>query len=152
MMALAAFSHSAARIQAASPAMLTVGEKAGRDLYLTYCAACHGRNGEGQKNWQQPNVLGELTAPPHNAEGHTWRHADSDLFTMIAKGWRDPFNRTKRLTMPPFKETLKSEEITDLITYLKTLWTAEQRQFQQEESLNKSMSPSRSSTQSQDME
>jgi mono/diheme cytochrome c family protein len=135
--------------------MLSEGEEAGRDLYLTYCAACHGRNGEGQKNWQQPNALGELPAPPHNAEGHTWRHADPDLFTMIAEGWRDPFNRTKRLTMPPFEKTLMPEKITNLIAYLKTLWTAEQRQFQQEETFKKSMAPSPyqgGSTQTQDTE
>jgi mono/diheme cytochrome c family protein len=119
---------------------LTGSETVGRALYLKYCASCHGANGEGQTYWQKPNEFGELPAPPHNAQGHTWRHSDADLFDMIADGWRDPFNRTKRLTMPPFKNMLKPQEIADVISYLKTLWSAEQQQFQREESSSQAMS------------
>lgn len=56
------------------------------------------------------------------------------LYRMISEGWRDPFNKTERLTMPPFKDILTPHEIEAVIAYLKTLWTAEQRQFQREES------------------
>lgn len=49
---------------------------------------------------------------------------------MIAKGWRDPFNRTQRLTMPAFGAILSDAEIAAVIAYLKTLWTDEQRAFQ----------------------
>ena len=52
---------------------------------------------------------------------------------MVSKGWRDPFNKSKRLTMPAFGETLAPEQIRAVIDYLKTLWTPEQRQFQSEE-------------------
>jgi mono/diheme cytochrome c family protein len=52
---------------------------------------------------------------------------------MVSEGWRDPFNKTQRLTMPPFREQLSPQEIRDVVTYLKTLWTQEQRQFQWEE-------------------
>jgi mono/diheme cytochrome c family protein len=119
---------------------LTGGEKPGRALYLKYCASCHGADAEGQTNWQKLNELGELPAPPHNAEGHTWRHSDTDLFKMIADGWRDPFNRTERLTMPPFKGMLRQQEIADVISYLKTLWSVEQQEFQREESSSHAMS------------
>ncbi len=44
----------------------------GREVYLQYCASCHGRRGEGEPNWREPNARGELPAPPHDAEGHTW--------------------------------------------------------------------------------
>jgi mono/diheme cytochrome c family protein len=53
---------------------------------------------------------------------------------MISKGWRDPFNKTDRQTMPPFGETLTPKEIGAVITYLKSLWTDEQRLYQREES------------------
>jgi mono/diheme cytochrome c family protein len=53
---------------------------------------------------------------------------------MVSKGWRDPFNKTKRLTMPAFGDVLSQQEIVEVITYLKTLWTPEQRQFQLKES------------------
>lgn len=108
--------------------------KAGRMVFEQQCVSCHGANAEGAPNWQERDAHGELPAPPHNAEGHTWRHSDADLYEMVSKGWRDPLNKTKRLTMPAFGEELSPEEIRAVIRYLKTLWTPEQRQFQSEES------------------
>jgi len=108
--------------------------KFGRAVYEQYCASCHGANAQGAPNWQQRDERGELPAPPHDATGHTWRHSDAELYEMVSKGWRDPFNKTERLTMPAFKDALTPEQIRDVITYLKTLWTAEQREFQSEES------------------
>ena len=91
-------------------------------------------------------MLGELPAPPHNAQGHTWRHSDSDLFRMISDGWRDPFNQTKRLTMPAFKTLLTQREIGELIHYLKTLWSAEHQQFQREQTSGQAMSAPKNET------
>lgn len=102
----------------------------GRDVYLRYCASCHGVNGKGQENWQQRDEYGELPAPPHDTSGHSWRHSDDMLYRMISRGWRDPFNRTERLTMPAFGAMLSEQEIRDVIAYLKTLWTDEQRIYQ----------------------
>lgn len=107
--------------------------EAGRKVYDQYCASCHGVRGEGEPNWEKLNAQGELPSPPHDPEGHTWKHSDSMLYRMVSEGWRDPFNKTRRLTMPPFRGVLSDEQIKDVITYLKTLWTAEQRQFQLEE-------------------
>ncbi len=108
--------------------------KSGRAVYEQYCASCHGANAQGAPNWQERDEHGELPAPPHDAQGHTWRHSDAELYRMISKGWRDPFNKTKRLTMPAFGDVLSQREIGAVITYLKTLWTPEQRRFQTEES------------------
>jgi mono/diheme cytochrome c family protein len=110
--------------------------KSGREIYEQYCASCHGASAQGAAHWQERDERGELPAPPHNAEGHTWRHSDAMLYEMVSKGWRDPFNKTKRLTMPAFAETLSPEQIRAVIIYLKTLWTPEQRDFQSEESRN----------------
>lgn len=109
--------------------------KAGRQIYQQYCASCHGPRGEVTANWEEPDARGELPPPPHNAEGHTWKHADAMLYRMVSEGWRDPFNKTRRLTMPAFEDQLSPEQIRDVITYLKTLWTPEQRQFQWTETL-----------------
>lgn len=106
----------------------------GRSIYLRQCASCHGPQGEAAPNWQKRNGEGELPAPPHNAEGHTWKHADAMLYRIVRQGWRDPFNKTERLTMPAFEDVLSPQETRAVITYLKTLWTPEQRRFQQEES------------------
>ncbi len=106
----------------------------GRQIYEQTCAACHGWQGEGATDWKQPDIKGEMPAPPHNEAGHTWRHSDAMLFKMIEKGWRHPFNKTDRLTMPAFGENLTDQEIHAVIEYLKTLWTDEQRKYQKTES------------------
>lgn len=121
--------------RAADPSVLDPAQvKAGRAVYQQNCASCHGGNGKGAPNWQQPNDLGEMPPPPHGPAGHTWKHADGMLYQIIREGWRDPFNKTRRLTMPAFKETLSPQQTRAVITYLKTLWTPEQRRFQWEES------------------
>lgn len=106
----------------------------GGAIYQQYCAACHGAGGEGKPGWQERDALGELPPPPHGPEGHTWKHGDGMLYRIIRDGWRDPFNKTKRLTMPAYKDVLSPLEIKAVITYLKTLWTPEQRKIQREES------------------
>jgi len=55
------------------------------------------------------------------------------LYRIVQEGWRDPFNKTQRLTMPPFKSQLSRADTLAVIAYLKTLWTPEQRWFQAEE-------------------
>ena len=115
---------------ASDPDMVALG----RDVYRQHCASCHGAQGEGQPDWQVPNAAGELPAPPHDSTGHTWKHSDAMLYHIVLQGWRDPFNRTERLTMPPFQSVLSPGEIRAVISYLRTLWTEEQRVFQWEES------------------
>ena len=107
---------------------------AGHAIYERACAACHGANGEGVAHWEEPDANGEMPAPPHDATGHTWKHSDAMLYHIVREGWRDPFNKTQRLTMPSFKGQLSREETIAVIDYLKTLWRPEQRQFQAEES------------------
>jgi len=106
----------------------------GQQIYQQYCAACHGQQAEGAANWKKPDEKGEMPPPPHDETGHTWRHSDAMLFKMIAKGWRHPFNKTDRLTMPAFEDALTEQEIQSVIEYLKTLWTDEQREYQATES------------------
>jgi len=114
---------------------------AGRAIYRQYCASCHGANGEGAPGWRRRDANGELPPPPHDAQGHAWRHSDAMLSRMIRQGWRDPFNKTARLTMPAFAGTLAADDIHAVIAYLKMMWTAEQRQFQRDESQRQSPPP-----------
>jgi mono/diheme cytochrome c family protein len=115
--------------------------KAGRAVYREYCASCHGTKGEGAANWQKPDAQGELPAPPHGPQGHTWKHSDAMLYRIVQRGWRDPFNKTERLTMPGFAQQLSPKQTMAVITYLKTLWTREQRRFQWEESKREPFPP-----------
>ena len=112
----------------------TASEVDGQAIYLQYCAGCHGVQGEGMPDWEKPNARGELPAPPHGPEGHTWKHSDEMLFRIVHDGWRDPFNTTEHLTMPPFGKMLTDAEIKAVIDYIKMFWTEEQRTFQEEES------------------
>lgn len=130
---------AAGATESAAESWAAADTQLGQEVYRQYCASCHGVDAEGAPGWQKPNERGELPAPPHNSNGHTWRHADSELYEMIAKGWRDPFNKTDRLTMPAFEQILKPDEINAVIAYLKTPWTPEQRQFQLEKT--QEMSP-----------
>ncbi|TAM53913.1 MAG: cytochrome c [Paraburkholderia sp.] len=114
---------------------------AGRAIYQQNCASCHGVRGEGAPNWQRLDALGEMPAPPHNANGHTWKHGDGMLYRLVHDGWRDPFDKTSRLTMPPFGSKLTPLQIRDVIEYLKTMWTPEQRAFQRVESRRKPFPP-----------
>ena len=106
----------------------------GKQVYVLQCAACHGARGEGQPDWDEPDPSGEMPAPPHDRAGHTWKHGDAMLYRIVSEGWRDPYNKTARLTMPAFGQVLSPREIREVIAYLKTLWTPEQRSFQLEES------------------
>ena len=107
---------------------------AGKRISATHCAACHGARGEGQPDWDRPDAAGEMPAPPHDRHGHTWKHSDAMLFHIVSDGWRDPYNKTTRLTMPAFGQALSAREIQDVLAYFKTLWTHEQRSFQLAES------------------
>ncbi len=136
LLAVLACAASAAHAQVphapSDPATLAKG----RDIYRQHCAACHGTNGEGATGWQQADRLGEMPAPPHDSEGHTWKHSDAMLYRIVQSGWRDRFNKTQRLTMPGFSTTLSPAETRAVITFLKTLWKPEQRIFQADESRN----------------
>lgn len=115
----------------------------GRKIYEQYCAVCHGTQGEANNDWNKPDEKGEMPPPPHDESGHTWRHSDAMLFRMIAEGWRHPFNKTDRLTMPAFEDILTDQEIQSVIEYLKTLWTEDQRRYQQNESQDSDQAKSR---------
>ena len=83
----------------------------GRIVYDTNCSRCHGISGQGGMG------------PPHNDEGHTWEHPDDELVQTVLNG---------RSMMPSFRGTLDEAEVEAALTYIKTMWTKEQRDFQQD--------------------
>lgn len=105
----------------------------GRALYQQQCASCHGSNAEGAPNWATPGPDGFFLPPPHDDTGHTWHHSDRVLYEVIRDGMSDPLKPGSPLRMPAFGDKLSDVEIRALITYFKSLWTAEHRQWQAEE-------------------
>lgn len=116
--------------------------KAGR-IVCQQCASCHDARGEGAPCWQRPDSQGEMPAPPHDSEGRTRKHSDAMSYRIVMRGWRDPFNNTNRLTMHRFSSILFPKEAQVVITYLKTLWTPEQRRLQREASKKAPFPPER---------
>jgi len=103
----------------------------GRQIYVTYCAACHGPIGEGEAiDANGRNVQGLYGAPPHDDTGHTWHHPDDVLRQNIKEGI--PEVPGLFAAMPAFDGRLSDEEIDAVITYFKSLWSEEHRQLQAE--------------------
>lgn len=104
----------------------------GQAVYTQYCAACHGIDGQGQfpEAPFEPDTTGRIGAPPHDEAGHSWHHSDVLLIRYVTEGgFSDP---TRFYTMPPFGEILTDEQILQVLAYIKTMWTAEQRASQQQ--------------------
>jgi mono/diheme cytochrome c family protein len=105
----------------------------GRNLYLQYCASCHGRNLEGQPNWQTRLENGRLPAPPHDASGHTWHHSDEVLFRIVKEGL-GAIAPGYESDMPAFGGVLSDAEIEAILTYIKSTWPQREREYQRMQS------------------
>ncbi len=109
-----------------------VADGHGRRIYLEWCASCHGRDLEGQPDWQVPLPSGRLPAPPHDASGHTWHHPDRVLFAITKYGPQSVLGPDYESDMPAFAGVLDDEEIRAVLDYIRSTWPEPQRRFQQE--------------------
>jgi mono/diheme cytochrome c family protein len=99
----------------------------GREIYVAYCASCHGINLEGAPNWQQRLANGAMPAPPHDATGHTWHHADDLLFQITKAGGQSVSPPGYVNAMPAFGGQLSDDEIWAVLAYIKSTWPADFR-------------------------
>ncbi|ABU58851.1 c-type cytochrome [Roseiflexus castenholzii] len=102
----------------------------GRELYVTYCASCHGVNLEGQPNWRQPLPNGSMPAPPHDATGHTWHHPDDFLFRITKEGGQSVAPQGYVSGMPAFGSVLSDDQIWMVLEYIKSAWPPDVQEFQ----------------------
>ena len=86
----------------------------GGDLYAVECQVCHGD--------QQGH--GGTGAPPHNQDGHTWHHPDSQLKEWITNG------KLGFYLMPAFNDRLTESDVDAILSYIQTWWTPDQRDSQ----------------------
>jgi mono/diheme cytochrome c family protein len=105
----------------------------GQALYEQHCASCHGRNLEGQPDWQRRGPDGLMPAPPHDASGHTWHHSDDQLFLITKRGISALVPNYKS-AMPAFEAVLSDEEIRAVLSYIKSKWPREEAEFQRQRS------------------
>jgi mono/diheme cytochrome c family protein len=83
---------------------------AGRQIYVRRCASCHAASGEGGPG----NDL--IPAAPSLVDDQ-WDHGstDGEIFDSIKNGVAPDFN------MVPFKDTLKDDEIWNVVNYLRSI-------------------------------
>jgi cytochrome c oxidase cbb3-type subunit 3 len=85
----------------------------GSQLYQQYCTECHGKDGRAQMD-----VISDatnLTEADEYYNGST----QQDIFTSIKNG--------AGVGMPPWSSQLKDEDIWNLVNFIRSLWTDEQR-------------------------
>ncbi|WP_165982533.1 c-type cytochrome [Dankookia rubra] len=97
-----------------APALDAAAVARGAATYAAHCTECHGVPGG--------------PAPPLDAGGHAWRHADEELAGIIALGIGGPGRQG--VAMPGFAGQLGPDGIADLVAYLKSTWPAELRRRQ----------------------
>lgn len=100
----------------------------GQAVYLERCASCHGRNLEGQPDWQTADKDGFLPAPPHDQSGHTWHHPDKLLFDITKLGVVAAANlKDYKTRMPIFGGVLSDGDIIAALSYIKSQWPEDVR-------------------------
>ncbi len=109
----------------------------GKTVYAQNCAACHGAQLEGQPDWRRRLPDGRLPAPPHDASGHTWHHADAVLLDITRHGLVPGRTAPEgyRSDMPAYAGILPDEDIVAALAYIKSSWPEAERQAQKEVTL-----------------
>ena len=107
----------------------------GQEVYAQTCASCHGADLEGQPDWRRRLDNGRMPAPPHDETGHTWHHADGQLFT-ITKHGVEAVVPGYESDMPAFEGVLSDAEIRAVLAYIKSTWPERERGFQAEVTAN----------------
>ncbi|CTQ34518.1 c-type cytochrome [Jannaschia rubra] len=103
----------------------------GQEIYAQSCASCHGADLEGQPDWRRRLEDGRMPAPPHDETGHTWHHADGQLFTITKQGVGAVVPGYES-DMPAFGDSLTDAEIRATLAYIKSTWPERERAFQAE--------------------
>jgi mono/diheme cytochrome c family protein len=83
---------------------------AGKQIYQTKCAPCHGTNGEG-------GLGNDLIPGAPSLIDATWDHGSSDgaIFDNIKNGVSPDFN------MIPWNDQLKDDQIWNVVNYLRSI-------------------------------
>ena len=102
----------------------------GQELYVEHCASCHGVNLEGQPNWRTRLSSGRMPAPPHDETGHTWHHADDQLFQITKQGIEALAPKGYESDMLGFGDVLSDDEIWAVLTFIKSTWPDKIRETQ----------------------
>ena len=82
----------------------------GQAIYIRECAACHGNGGVGNP---------AAGVPALNQNSGVWEKSPQVLEAIILEG---------KGTMPGYADSISREDLADLLAWIRSLWTEEQRQ------------------------
>jgi len=107
-----------AKVEAAHPPPnIPEQVRKGKLVYLTYCTACHGADGMGSAGLNIPFVAGSDWV---TAEGHT------RLIRLVLDGLSGPIKVSGKDfnggTMNPWKDSLKDEDVANVLSYIRNTW------------------------------
>lgn len=90
----------------------------GKQLYEDNCQECHGVGGIGESP-RNPAARDEFgfKAPALNDDAHAWHHSDKNLTATIRNG------SARNERMVAFKHSLSGEDVENVISYIKSLWS-----------------------------
>jgi len=72
-----------------------------------------------------------MPAPPHDDTGHTWHHNDEVLFNITKFGLAKYLKQSEyKSNMPAYEEVLTDEEIKAVLSFIKSTWLPETREYQ----------------------
>jgi len=114
--------HAAAADAPFADATNVVQVTLGKGVYMGYCAACHGRSLQGQPLWQLDDKFAGTRAPAHDESGHTWQHADDDLFHKTKFGHFAAEPISPAPAMPAFATILDDRQILAALAFIKARW------------------------------
>ena len=95
--------------------------QAGKQVFDTHCAACHGKQGQGlADDWRVPLADGSYPPPPLNGTAHTWHHPAVQLIRTINEGGASLGGK-----MPAFRDVLSDPQKAAVIAYFQNWWSDE---------------------------
>ncbi|MBI5879846.1 MAG: cytochrome c [Chloroflexi bacterium] len=98
----------------------------GARVYTAQCAKCHGATLQGAPQWPLRQPDGSYPAAPLDASGPAWRNRDTTIIDVITNG-NGPAGASG---MPAFRTTLSPAEVVDVMDYIKSRWSRDQRRKQ----------------------
>lgn len=104
--------HAAAAAMQNPVKPTSVSITAGKKLYDTQCATCHGATGKGDGR-----MAAAMNDPkPSDLTDATWKHgaSDGEVFTLIRDG-------SKGTGMRGYASRMKTDDIWNVVNYLRTL-------------------------------
>ncbi|HUF92731.1 MAG TPA: c-type cytochrome [Candidatus Limnocylindria bacterium] len=108
-------SWSGAAAAPSAPPAMTRDAQLGRDIYVTHCAACHGAEGRGDG----PSAAAFATKPSDLTDGRLMNPLPDEFLSNVIRHGGPAEGLAP--TMPPFDRTLSSDQISQVVRYLRSV-------------------------------